>query len=291
MNESKSPRVEILIVTHGKDAVWLPFCFESIARFCSGFGGITVVGPTRDSTTLQPLVAEAKRNLGLNIEYTAFDEAEGKGHLHHMIIKCKADIYCPHADLIMHVDSDCIFYRPCTPDSFFKDGKPIVIMAPYSYYKERHPSHYNWKFTAEAALRQPVEFSCMERHPSLYHRSLYGAVRDRVEAVHEGMSFDEYVLSTRPGWPYGFCEFVTLGGFALSSDQFKDQLFFWNKIETLAPENYLIQFWSHRGVDVPHVTPAEFPAHLVTNDDGTPAISPTGTIVPRVVMNRILGKQ
>lgn len=274
-------RVDILIVTHAPHSKWLALALASIGKYCRGFGGITVVFPKAHMDSIHPVLEEPMTNPDFPFDITpiVYDEVEGKGHLHHMVQKCLADVHCPDADVILHTDSDCIFFKPTTPEDYFHSGKPVLLMTPYDTIKERNRGHYGWKAVTEALLKEPVHYSTMERHPAVHWRELYPALRSFVE-VRQGMKFQDYVLATSPVFPYGFCEFTALGAMALRTRDFVDRYHWINTVRQARPEDHLIQFWTHGAIDEPQKAPDHLPPKY--------RVEPDGTIVPRAIINDIL---
>ena len=48
------------------------------------------------------------------------------GYLAQQITKLYADTWCK-GDYVLHIDSDCVFYKEFSPDCFFIDGKPVLL--------------------------------------------------------------------------------------------------------------------------------------------------------------------
>lgn len=274
-------RVDILIVTHGRDAKWLALALKSIGKFCREFGEIVVVFPKADIDQIHPVLEDPMTDptFPFDIRPITFDQAQGKGHLHHMAQKCMADLHCPDADLICHVDSDCFFHLPTTPEDYFHSGKPVLLMTPYDHIRETHRGHYGWKHVTEAALKEPVHYSTMERHPAVHWRELYPGLRTFIE-LKQGMKFEDYVLATAPQFPYGWCEFTSMGAFALRTKEFVEKYHFINTVRNPRPVDHLIQFWSHSSPDEPQKAPTTLPTRFPIEADGT--------VIPRPIINAIL---
>lgn len=232
------PGVEIFIVSYRKDRDWLVHCLNSVRQFCEGFRGVTV------------LVPEVER-----AEFASFPESHGVRlacydrqtdpvlwHLDHQRMKSRADVVCPEADLILHVDSDCVFTERATPDDYCVGGLPVNVVKPYSAFRSALPP---WRACTEAAVGWAVHHEAMCRLPILHWRDLYPALRSRVEAVH-GRSFDEYVLGCAPNFPWGFSEFNALGQIALSQP-WRGRYHIVDKSLETPPPSKLMQFWSHGG--------------------------------------------
>lgn len=230
-------KTHIYIVTYAKDAPWLTHCLRSIVKFAAGFSGTTVLAPRRDEAAFTVLCAQNGADLKL------FDEAPPPlGHLHHNVMKCSADMVCPFDDFFCHIDSDCIFREPVTPEDYFVGGKPVLLMESYARLGGAVP----WKPIVDNALHVDAQYEFMRRHPAVHYRELYAQTRDWVYDV-QGVPFTEWVLRQRPVFPCGFAEFDTLGEVAWQ--RFNDRYHFIDVGRHPYPRSKLIQFWSHGPMD------------------------------------------
>jgi hypothetical protein len=233
--------VEIFIVTYWKDNEWLAWCLKSIARFASGFSGITVVAPYRDKAVIAPRCEE----YGATLKH--FNEHEGRGMLHHMAINCMADQFV-HSDFALHMDSDCIFTEPVTPDDYFVDGKPVLLKQAYEDFMISHPGAYYWKECTEHALKQSVLYETMRRHPAVHPMETYVATRRALEKA-QGRPFIQWALDGKNEFPQFWSEFNLLG--AVAHAELADQYHWIDVGKKPSPKNKLAQFWSHGGLDRP----------------------------------------
>jgi hypothetical protein len=238
------PRMDIFIVTFKRDVWWLRQCLASIAKFTTGFGATHVAYPKQDTGAFQQL----RVDFG-DVQWHEYLEAAAPlGHLDHNVRKCTADLFCMDADLICHVDADCFFREPTGPGDYIMDGKPVLLIESFEHLKTAHQGRYHWKEGVDRALKIDAKFETMCRHPAVHWRSLYPAMRDRIEEVH-GKSFEEYVLSQRSERPCGFAEFPTLGAYALVSKRFRNVYHFVDVQKEPRPHDHLVQFWSHNNPD------------------------------------------
>jgi hypothetical protein len=253
---------EIFLCTHAKDFPWLKYCLRSIAKFATGFAGVTIVVPLADFLLLQTLVEETVPDLGFHVQCFTGEEWPGLGMLWHMNEIMHADCYCPGADFIAHLDPDCVFTAPVSPATFMVSSpstlnhqpstlqqQPILRFEKFSIIGLRHPPVLRWQECTARCLPFPVENETMRCHPSVYHRALYAAARNQM-VLKTGQPVPAYIRSCQNTFPQGFCEFVTLGNVAL---QLFRHLYF--PIEQLndhvIPSNHLQQFWSHGALDQP----------------------------------------
>lgn len=240
---------EIFIVSFRRDFEYLKFCLRSIVKFATGFSGVTVLVPDQDYQLAEQLFIDLNADFKFPATLAHGAEWPERGHLWHICQKLRSDEWCPKADFICHLDSDCVFREPVTPDDYFVDGKPVLLIEEYAGLEKQFPG-FPWRRCVEKALKEPVKYETMRRHPMVNPRGLYPAVRNLVES-RQGMPFDEYVIAQRWTFPAGFADFNTLGAVALMPP-WKDQYHF---IEVGGdrkwPHSKLIQFWAHTGLEIP----------------------------------------
>jgi hypothetical protein len=219
-------RAELFMVTYGNDYEFAEYTLRSIKKFGFGFAGITIVVPTKDETKFKVLASK----YGVNVR--SFFEAHGKGFLHHQVVKCEADLWCPrNTDLIVHIDADCVFKEPFSPDTFMHEGKVILVREHFEDFKQ-YGARYSWKHNVEYALGISVEWETMCRHPSVFYKDMYSRMRARVEERHH-YPFTQYVLLQRNEFPQSFAEFPTIGGYAIAFEPERYQMV--NQIITPGP--------------------------------------------------------
>lgn len=200
-------KYEFFMVTYRNDLEFAWYTMKTMKKFGSGDYGITILVPYADVNTFQPLAKE----FGCTLKH--YLPMPGKEFLHHMVAKCQADIWCPDADVIIHIDADCIFGEPFTPEMYMDAGKPILVREHYDDFIH-HPCRPFWRKNVNSNLGFDCEWETMVRHPNLYWRDLYPRYRKHIEDLHK-MPFEAYVLLQREEFPYTFCEFPTLGAFVL----------------------------------------------------------------------------
>lgn len=204
-----TPKTEIFLVSFRRDFEFATYCLRSIKKFCTGFAGTTVLVPHTDAEMFGPICAETGAKL------RTFLEMPGKGMLHHELCILESDIWCPEAEYILHVDSDCCFIRPTTPDDYFVEGRPVMLRERFEDFKQ-YETRYSWKKCVEEALGFPVEWETMVRHPAIFDRRVYRETRFIIERGHS-VPVTQYVLSKKNDFPQTFAEFPTLGAVALST--------------------------------------------------------------------------
>lgn len=240
-------KTAILYVTFARDIVWLDYSLQSIRKFGSGFSEICIVVPTNDVDRF----IKFEKSFGTAecpVRVKTFLEYPQKGFVHHLAMKCYADAFIPDADLILHMDPDCMFHAPFSPSSYIVNGRPELVIEPYEAIRQSHPPRYNWKSVTEDALRFPCNYETMCRHPAIHHSWLYPKVRKHIEMVH-GTPFIDFVLKQKNSFPQGFGEFNTLGSYAIDRHPESYHLIDrGNSGESADPKPLLTQMWSYTGV-------------------------------------------
>jgi FkbM family methyltransferase len=252
-----APKVELFIVTHWKDYEWLSYCLRSYKKFATGFSGVTVACPDTRNGDIVKLCEKHGATLKL------LSEPKGKGHLAQNLAKCNADKYCTNADFICHIDSDCVFTDPVTPDVLFHNGKPLLLCRTYDSLASDVGHSANarlWQPGVQDALGFKPQWETMAALPIVHPRWIYSKMRTAVEA-NTRKEFKTYVYGCKPDWPYGFCEFNTIGAFALANHA--DAYASHETTKLGFPDFKFRQMHSHSGIDTVHplhrITPEETP--------------------------------
>jgi hypothetical protein len=236
-------KVEIFLVTYAPDAHWLEWSLKSIKRFASGFSGTTVLAPIKDANVIRPICERHGALLVLD------QRAESPlGFLDHMVKKCYADQYCPGADFVFHTDSDVMFIELASPETFFKDGKPIMLVEPYAHLKRTKNPAACWYESTRSILKWEPPYETMRRHGAVYPRDVYGKFRSYIEQTYQ-KPFRTFMLAQHPSPPLGWSEFNCLGSYA---QRFMPQQFTTIDVSRSPwPTHPLIQFWSQGPIDKP----------------------------------------
>jgi hypothetical protein len=235
-----------MIVSYLKDYEYLKWCLESIRRFGSGFSGVTLLVPEQEVYDFAKIAAE----YGCHFKSYQRVNDTRLWHLHHQVQKCRSDEHCPDADYVMHVDSDCFWHKPFTPDEFFVNGKPRLLIQTYASLGGAVP----WKRIVDHVMKVDAKYETMRMHPMTHYRQLFADLREYIERM-QGMPFDEYVLSCASGFPWGFSEFNMMGTLALIAPQWRDKYHLHDVVEQGWPSQKLMQFWSLSPPDKVQPTP------------------------------------
>ena len=203
------PNTDILIVSCAKHFQWLRFALFSCKRFATGFRQVKVLVPEEDLSAITPLLTELSQIGGISIKVQCYDDWPGKGFLRHEhVIMCSDEF--TDADFIYHMDSDCMFVEPTTPDDYIVDGKPVLLQASYDWLITQQANLGMWKDGVEKALGGISTREFMRRPQMTHHRKTYAKARECIEA-HTGMRCADYIRSGRNEFPQLFGEFNTLG--------------------------------------------------------------------------------
>jgi hypothetical protein len=224
-------RCALFIRSYWKDLEWLALCLASIARYCRGFQDIVVVMPRSSEPWL--------RRAGLPpVGRLEFCRDYRDDYLGQQATKVHADTFTT-ADFVCHVDSDCIFSGPVSPDDFVVDGKPRILMCALERLGRERP----WQGPTEKFLGWPVSFDFMRHPPFTFPRWLYEHVRAHAVLEH-GVDLDTY-LARQP--PRGFSEFNILG--ALAYERFRDHFVWTEWGGQTPPASPCRWYWSWGGLD------------------------------------------
>jgi hypothetical protein len=198
----------ILCSTFRGDADFWRYAHKAYRKFAHGFAGLVLVVPPQDEAFF-----EWYRAYDLNVIY--YPEDPKKGMLNHCVVISSADLFVPQDwDLVLILDSDCLFTAPVTPEDYMQDGKPVIWRERFADFKDSYPVRYNWKYCVQNALGINPEWETMVRHPMAHYHWLFKEFREAV-SKHTGKEFSEYVLSGRNEFPDSFMAHDNLGAFAL----------------------------------------------------------------------------
>lgn len=240
-------KVDLFIVTYRKDFPYFAHCLRSIGKFCRCFHYLRILVPFEDVGEAEKLVEEFGKEILFPVRVAGYEEKPGKGMVWHMRQILYADTWTD-GDWIAHLDPDCIFTDPVTPDDMFIDGKAILRFEPFATIGHRHEAVLLWQNCTQACLPFKVEHETMRAHPEVYHRSTYALARKLVEEK-TGHSFDAYILQQENTFPQSFCEHVTLGNVAMvKQPEFYEPV--QQRTDRPTPDNKLQQYWSHSPPDV-----------------------------------------
>jgi len=241
--------VEILIVTYRKDFPWLIYALKLINKYCRGFHGVTLAVPHIDRSYLSPAM-----NYGF-VRFESFDEDPSKGMLNHMVQMASAEkLVPPGTRYVMHMDADCMFHTPSTPEDFFYDNKPQYLFRSWESLSSPDPDNPGAKVTSDCAqwhhpttvqLGKPSEIYAMCRHPTVFPIEFYPLYRDRISAIHG--DFEKWMLAGRNVHPQDRMDFTAMGEWAWACMR---DAFYWVNCgdRNPYPKDRLKAYWSHGGI-------------------------------------------
>jgi len=226
-----APISDIFIRSYYKDLDWLSYCLASIEKYCTGFRAVVVVVPRSSWSRLCKL-----RGVADHVRFEVCKDYRDD-YLGQQVTKLHADLYTD-ADLICHVDSDCIFARPASPRDLIHKGRIRALMRPIASLGRHRP----WLRPTEEFLTWRVAYDFMQHPPFTFPRSLYAEVRDYALKTHT-MDIERYV-TTRP--PRGFSEYNVLGAYAYA---YHRDRFTWLDVSVeVAPPHLCWWYWSWGGL-------------------------------------------
>jgi len=240
---------DILIVTYAKDFPYLRYCLRSILKFAKGFNAVRICVPHEHVDEARAIV-EGVGGKDYPMLVNGYAERVDKGMLWHMRQIMYADQWSS-ADIIGHLDSDCVFDAPVSPEADWltPEGKIILRYEPFGSICKRHDVLERWQSCTQKILPFPVKHETMRGHPEVYHRTTYPLARELIERK-VNIRIDEYILSCENTFPQTFCEHVTLGNVALEKQPEK-----YHGVQQTSdcptPDNKVFQAWSHGDINQP----------------------------------------
>lgn len=234
-------KVSIIIVSFSKHFPWLKQCLRSIEKYASGFHEVCICVPHEDVAEMVQI--EGWYNGAVPLRVSPYLDWESKGFLRHMDVIMHSDQYCPEADFVFHMDSDCFFLEPVKPEDYFVNEKPVLMYARYEWLGKIEPTILCWQEASYRALGWTPEMETMRRHGACHYRELYLQTRQWIER-HTGKLISDYIKEQRNEHPATFAEFPTLGAYAW---RFLSQQYHWINQETqIRPRDLMMQGWTHQ---------------------------------------------
>jgi hypothetical protein len=245
--------MEIFIVTFKRDMDFMRYLMQGLNKYAKDFAGITVAFPKYEYTDWDWLPRRVNR--------VPYDEIPGKGMMCHEREIMRADIHCPEATHILHLDADCMPWDTFTPKDFLPDGKVLSVLELYS--KIGNPNRHLWRKAVDKCTGIDPTADFMVRHPQVHVREVYELARKQIERW-TGRSWEESVLSSPDSFPQTFCEFNVLG--AVAHKQLFDRYKFVEYEKALDKDDWkithdnwqysyrwgrdkIIECWSHGGIE------------------------------------------
>jgi hypothetical protein len=220
---------DIFLKTFPADYPWAEYCLRSIDKFCTGFRRVVIVAPDPGCPTPEDTPHEV-----------VIVPEQDNGYNGQQVVKLTADEYSD-ADFILFADSDTIFTRPVTPETFLRDGKPIWLMTPFE--NARADQRDAWLPVMTRWMGEVPQFEWMRRHPFIFPRWLFESVRQFCAEKH-GRTIEQYVMEQGPG--LSFSEFNCAG--FLAYQHHRDKFAWINTVTDRVPPETTLQKWSRGGL-------------------------------------------
>ena len=223
---------DIFYRTYSGDAKWLDYSLQSIHKFVTGYSSVVVTSPESSREIIEPIVEKH------GFKFIICDAIHSDDYVGQQATKMYADLYTT-SDIVVHVDSDVIFTKNVTLQSFLnaEGTKPLNLKSAYSNIVTP------WKKITESNVGFEVHYEYMRRIPLAYPREIYKYTRDHIESTH-GVSFYEFIRSVNNR---EMSEFNIIGAV---SEQYYPNLIQWQDTHgTISmPEPYAMQYWSWGGI-------------------------------------------
>lgn len=217
---------DIIIRSYSSDFEWLKYCLRSIQRFATGFRRTVVIVPQGQV----PPTGTA--------ESVFYIQETMPGYMAQQNDKLHADAFSD-AEFLLFMDSDTIFTRPITPADAVSDCRYTVwLYTPYSSLP--NDDAQMWKCVTEKALKQPVDYEFMRRHPLCAPRWALEEFRRWMLREH-GMPLERYIAQ-QPNRE--FSEWNALGAWLWLHH--RDKILWQNTDEELGAP-FVHQSWSYGG--------------------------------------------
>ena len=217
----------IFIKTWKKDIPWLNYCLRSIEKYGTGFDEIVIA--------IEKSCTSMVNDLG--IARVVEVDVWRNGYIQQQWVKLNAASYVK-SDHVLFVDSDNVFYKPFTPESFMRDGKPILLKTRYSDLGDSPVAvvAQKWKGITESFVGFNTEWEFMRRLPFPVLSSTLNNILDFIPDLHKRLSLIR---------DSSFSEFNVIGAFI--SEKEPENYFITNTLEWM-PEEYAHHFWSWGGI-------------------------------------------
>jgi len=213
-------RLSIFIRTYRGDSKWLAYCLYGIKKFVK-HDELIIICPKGDRQIIYDVAKDYDHKL-----YTTKEKCNG--YLAQQADKLRSPEWCT-GDIIMIVDSDCIFKEPVGIDTFIKDEKPILLRTKYS---SMDGAVLQWQSITEKAIGFRSDWEYMRRLPLLFWRDTLIAVKNAFPNIQNH-------IEQQKG--HEFSEFNFIGQFIEKWENHKYSII---NTEEFLPKEVCAQFWS-----------------------------------------------
>lgn len=235
---------EVLIRSHWKDFEWLALALRSIAKYFTGFQGVTIVHPNAEVDRFKPLLDQ------FDVRLHGFDQVEGKGHLHGMAMMASADEFLPSATkYVLTTDSDGIFKMPCTPEHFAFNDKPYWIVRTWESLTDAATKVTSdcaqWRGPTDEQLGFASEVYTMCVNAQMIPVDLLKDYRRHIES-HHIKPFLKYMTEGRNEFPPNRMDFTALGAYFHKFH--RNRFHFFDVMKPPFPGDRKKSYWSWGGI-------------------------------------------
>jgi hypothetical protein len=184
---SGTQAIDILIRTYFRDFRWLSLSLLSIFKFVEGYRRIIIVMPESSFERLRDDEIPSSGKIAVLLCHDYADDYVGQ-----QVSKLNADNFTD-AQLIAHIDSDCIFSTRCTlPTLLTRNERPVIRFLRRS----RRRTSDGWRQCITDFHGEALPFDVLVTPPHVYSRDLYRELRGRCRLRHR-VTLDEWCLSRR----------------------------------------------------------------------------------------------
>jgi len=269
---------QCFISSYDRDFCFLIHLLASLKRFAVGFLPPVVAVEPHDFDD----ACKIKNQVYPETEVVTLTGRKGQGMAGAMTRMLKSDIFCPDADVIYFLGSDCIAHETFQPEPYCDaEGRPAVLYTSYDTLERFHPQAVPWRRGVKRITGIYPQHEYMRRLPSVFPRSIFAPLRVHVEKLHR-MDFEDYIFRADDGTT---SEANILGAFAYTHMR---ETCCWVDTDEAGYEgaqikgwpNAIGQMWSKGGLDRPSDACWEYKFRGVTmNAKGA---------TPREIINRVL---
>ena len=218
-------KIDLFIKSYRKDFKWLYYCLESIKKYAINYNEIIIVIPVKDQGAFKFDLPERT--------FIHYLQEEGDGYLFQQYVKMMANVYCS-GDLIMYVDSDCVFTKVTDISKLVVNNKPEILMTKW----DKVGDAICWKPVVEAVFQKEITHEFMRRHGLTYHRDTLTNFQDWFKG-----DLKRYIISKENRQ---FSEFNVLGAYAYMFEN--DKYSFVDTDDWEYVDCVVKQYWSYSGM-------------------------------------------
>lgn len=224
-------KTSIFLKTYRNDLVWLPYLFRSIDKYLTGFERMVIITDNDSEKRAVENMKELPKSLQVAVA-SCNKPHDFAGYVWQQFVKLKAFDYI-HDDIIVFVDSDCVFKRPINPNDIMVEGKPLVLKTAYSEIGHTVP----WQPITEQACGFKVDWEYMRRLPFVFRRD------SLINAVNYKPDLFQYIKDRSDS--RAFSEFNYIGAYV---EKFEPEKYHFHDTAFGVPDAIVHQGWSWGGL-------------------------------------------